>query len=32
MIERMLWHPVALSDDVAGKPVPVHLMGEAMVL
>lgn len=32
MIERMLWHPVALSADVAGKPVPVHLLGEAVVL
>jgi hypothetical protein len=32
MIERMVWHLVALSDDVAGKPIPLHLLGEAMVL
>jgi phenylpropionate dioxygenase-like ring-hydroxylating dioxygenase large terminal subunit len=32
MIERMLWHPVALSTDVANKPVAVQLLGEAVVL
>ena len=32
MIERMLWHPVALSADVADKPVGVTLLGEALVL
>ena len=28
----MLWHPVALSTDVANKPVAVQLLGEAVVL
>jgi phenylpropionate dioxygenase-like ring-hydroxylating dioxygenase large terminal subunit len=32
MIERMLWHPVALSTDVADKPVAARLLGEAVVL
>jgi phenylpropionate dioxygenase-like ring-hydroxylating dioxygenase large terminal subunit len=32
MIERMLWHPVTLSTDVANKPVAVQLLGEAVVL
>jgi phenylpropionate dioxygenase-like ring-hydroxylating dioxygenase large terminal subunit len=32
MIERMLWHPVALSTAVADKPVGVTLLGEVVVL
>jgi phenylpropionate dioxygenase-like ring-hydroxylating dioxygenase large terminal subunit len=32
MIERMLWHPVALSTDLADKPVALQLLGEAVVL
>ena len=32
MIERMLWHPVALSIDLADKPVAVQLLGQAVVL
>jgi phenylpropionate dioxygenase-like ring-hydroxylating dioxygenase large terminal subunit len=32
MIERMLWHPVALSTDLADKPMAVQLLGEAVVL
>jgi phenylpropionate dioxygenase-like ring-hydroxylating dioxygenase large terminal subunit len=32
MIERMLWHPVALSTEVAGKPVAACLLGESVVL
>jgi phenylpropionate dioxygenase-like ring-hydroxylating dioxygenase large terminal subunit len=32
MIERMLWHPVALSTDLVDKPVAVQLLGEAVVL
>jgi phenylpropionate dioxygenase-like ring-hydroxylating dioxygenase large terminal subunit len=32
MIERMLWHPVALSSEVAAAPLAVQLLGEAVVL
>ncbi len=32
MIERMLWHPVALSTDLAGIPVAVQLLAENVVL
>ena len=32
MIERQLWHPVALADDVASTPVAVRLLGENLVL
>jgi phenylpropionate dioxygenase-like ring-hydroxylating dioxygenase large terminal subunit len=32
MIERMLWHPVALSTHLADKPLAVQLLGEAVVL
>jgi phenylpropionate dioxygenase-like ring-hydroxylating dioxygenase large terminal subunit len=32
MIERMLWHPVALSTDLVDKPVSIQLLGEAVVL
>jgi phenylpropionate dioxygenase-like ring-hydroxylating dioxygenase large terminal subunit len=32
MIERMLWHPVALSSDVADQPVAVTLLDESVVL
>lgn len=32
MIERMLWHPVALSTDLADKPVAVQLLNENIVL
>ncbi len=32
MIERMLWHPVALSTDIAAKPLAVQLLGEPVVL
>ncbi len=32
MIERMLWHPVALSVDLADKPVPAQLLAENIVL
>ena len=32
MIERMLWHPVALSTDLTDKPVAAQLLGEAVVL
>ena len=32
MIERMLWHPVALSTDLADTPVAVQLLNENIVL
>ena len=32
MIERQLWHPVALAEDVAAAPVAVRLLGESLVL
>ena len=32
MIERMLWHPVALSTDLADNPVAVQLLNENIVL
>ncbi|MDM0115905.1 aromatic ring-hydroxylating dioxygenase subunit alpha [Variovorax sp. J22R133] len=32
MIEKQLWHPVALSADVADAPVPASLLGENLVL
>jgi phenylpropionate dioxygenase-like ring-hydroxylating dioxygenase large terminal subunit len=32
MIEKQLWHPVALTDDVADEPVAVRLLGENLVL
>ncbi|WP_093162083.1 aromatic ring-hydroxylating dioxygenase subunit alpha [Variovorax sp. YR216] len=32
MIEKELWHPVALADDVAGVPLAVRLLGEDLVL
>jgi phenylpropionate dioxygenase-like ring-hydroxylating dioxygenase large terminal subunit len=32
MIERMLWHPVALLAQVTDKPLAVTLLGEAVVL
>ena len=32
MVERSLWHPVALSADVVGAPVSVQLLDEALVL
>ena len=32
MIEHTLWHPVALSADVADKPVAAQLLGQALVL
>jgi phenylpropionate dioxygenase-like ring-hydroxylating dioxygenase large terminal subunit len=32
MIERMLWHPVALSTDLADNPVAVQLLNENVVL
>ncbi len=32
MIERMLWHPVALSTEVVDRPVAAQLLGEAVVL
>jgi phenylpropionate dioxygenase-like ring-hydroxylating dioxygenase large terminal subunit len=32
MIERMLWHPVALSTDVADKPLAARLLGQDLVV
>jgi phenylpropionate dioxygenase-like ring-hydroxylating dioxygenase large terminal subunit len=32
MIERMLWHPVALTTDVADKPLAARLLGQDLVL
>jgi phenylpropionate dioxygenase-like ring-hydroxylating dioxygenase large terminal subunit len=32
MIERQIWHPVALADDVADAPLAVRLLGENLVL
>lgn len=32
MIEKELWHPVALAADVAEAPVPARLLGEDLVL
>ena len=32
MIEHTLWHPVALSADVADKPVAAQLLEQALVL
>lgn len=32
MIERALWHPVALADEVAQAPLAVQLLGEGLVL
>ena len=32
MIEETHWHPVALSESVAGKPIAVTLLGHALVL
>ena len=32
MIERELWHPVALADEVAQAPLAVQLLGEGLVL
>lgn len=32
MIEKEIWHPVALVDEVASDPVPVRLLGEDLVL
>jgi phenylpropionate dioxygenase-like ring-hydroxylating dioxygenase large terminal subunit len=32
MIERMLWHPVALSTDLVDRPVAAQLLNEAIVL
>ncbi|MGJ7507333.1 aromatic ring-hydroxylating dioxygenase subunit alpha [Variovorax sp. GT1P44] len=32
MIEKQLWHPVALVEDIANAPVAVRLLGEDLVL
>ncbi|MDM0021378.1 aromatic ring-hydroxylating oxygenase subunit alpha [Variovorax saccharolyticus] len=32
MIERQLWHPVALAEEVAAAPMAVRLLGENLVL
>ncbi|MDM0011627.1 aromatic ring-hydroxylating dioxygenase subunit alpha [Variovorax sp. J22P168] len=32
MIERQLWHPVVLAEEVAATPLPARLLGENLVL